>query len=339
MKLSIIVPVYNMGTGKHLEYCLDSLLNQTVRDYEIIAVNDASTDDTKDCLEQYEKKYPERFRVITHSENKRQGGARNTGIEASKGDWIGFIDSDDWITPDFYEKLIDKGEKTGADVVGCFYSIVHEYTFEPGVVVKSNTPMQTGEIDEAKRKLFINSPGSMVVKVYKRELIMENNLRFPEKMLYEDNGASVFWCMNYKHFELVEEPLYFYYQNEASTTHTITVENCYDRMHALEWMLEKLKETGYFETYKLEIEDYFTRLYFVNTLFSYMLSKKEKGISFVVELKHKMKKYFPDFMKNPYYNIKDEEQRRMINLLMKDRTLTFYVYYSLLWFYRRKIRK
>ena len=95
MKLSIIVPVYNMAHDGILEFCLDSLLNQTVDDLEIIAVDDKSTDDSLKVLREYEDKNPGKVRVIASPENRRQGGAKNLGLLAAKGEWLGFVDSDD----------------------------------------------------------------------------------------------------------------------------------------------------------------------------------------------------------------------------------------------------
>ena len=123
MKLSIIVPVYNMTADGKLTFCLDSLINQTITDYEIIAVDDASTDHSLQVLREYEKRYPHLIRVLAHEVNKRQGGAKNTGLRAAKGEWIGFVDSDDWVSPDCYEKLLGKAEETGADMVGCDYNL------------------------------------------------------------------------------------------------------------------------------------------------------------------------------------------------------------------------
>ena len=109
MKLSIIVPVYNMAADGKLQYCLESLVHQTITDYEIIAVDDCSTDSSMEILSAYEKKYPEKFRAVHSPVNKKQGGAKNIGMSLAKGEWIGFIDSDDWVTPDFYERLIGTG--------------------------------------------------------------------------------------------------------------------------------------------------------------------------------------------------------------------------------------
>lgn len=104
MKLSIIVPVYNMAADNKLRFCLDSLANQTISDYEIIAVDDASTDASLDILHEYESRYPWKFKVVQSYENIKQGGARNKGIAAARGKWLGFVDADDWIAPDMYVK-------------------------------------------------------------------------------------------------------------------------------------------------------------------------------------------------------------------------------------------
>ena len=142
MKLSIIVPVYNMAAEGKLAYCLNSLVSQTIKDYEIIAVDDASTDNSLEILKDFERRFPDRFHAICSEVNRHQGGAKNIGLKLAKGDWIGFIDSDDWITPDMYERLIRKAEETGADLVGCDYSLVSEHSMKVGQVVPNNKKEQ-----------------------------------------------------------------------------------------------------------------------------------------------------------------------------------------------------
>jgi len=204
VKLSIIVPVYNMMAGNKLEYCLNSLVNQTIKDYEIIAVNDASTDDSLNLLYEYAEQYKDRFRVINLPENRKQGGAKNAGLDVARGEYIGFVDSDDWIKADMYEKMLRKAEETGADVVGCQYQITDKQSKEPGRTVVNNTIEQTGVLGEEQYKLLMRKPGSMVIKIYKKEVIDKYGLKFPEKVFYEDNCAAPVWMLHFKHFELVD---------------------------------------------------------------------------------------------------------------------------------------
>lgn len=338
MKLSIIVPVYNMNHDGNLQFCLDSLVNQTIEDYEIIAVDDASTDDSLAVLRDYENRYPGLFKVLTYPDNKHQGGAKNEGLKVASGEWVGFIDSDDWVTADYYEKLITKAEQTGADMVGCTYCFVSHHTYESTAPVKNNTLEQSGVLDDTRMKSLIRNPGSMVIKIYKRSVIDENNLSFPEKIFYEDNCAARVWMPYFKHYEYIDEPMYYYLQQDNSTVHTVTEERCNDRLAALNLMLEEFSKRELFDRYYDELEDTYTQLGFRITLFSYMLGCKNKKYSYVKHLKREFLLRFPDFKNNKYFRIEDKEEEKMINLCMKN-SFIFYVYYSLLWKYRNFKKK
>lgn len=329
MRLSIIVPVYNMAAEGKLNYCMDSLLNQTVEDYEILAVDDASTDDSLSILRSYEARYPGKVRVISYARNKRQGGAKNEGLKAARGEWVGFIDSDDWVAPEFYEKLIRKGEDTGADLVGCDYSLVSEHTFEVGKVVQNNTMDQTGPLDRERHQSLLMRTGSMVVKVYRREVIVENRLDFPEGIFYEDNCAGPLWSLYFTHFERVEEPLYYYYQHQVSTVHHISEEKCRDRMKAAALLYDQCKERGVLEEYKEEIEYRFVELYYVNTLFSYLSGVKRPKLSFIRELRQGVRERFPGFEQNSYYREKTGGEEQRLIALQQRWNLGFYLLYRL----------
>lgn len=338
MKLSVIVPVYNMAGEGKLKFCLDSLLNQTIGNYEIIAVDDASTDNSLEILREYEQNHPDRFRVLAHEVNKRQGGAKNTGLAVARGEWIGFVDSDDWVSPDCYEKLLRMAEETGADLVGCNYNLVHEHTYQVGKIVQNNTMDQIGVLDQKKHGKLLMRPGSMVIKIYKHEVIKENQLSFPEGIFYEDNCAAPVWSLYFTHFEKIEEPLYYYYQHDASTVHLVTEEKCRNRMLAATLMLSEMRERGILVEHHAEVEYRFTELYYVITLFSYMLGMKHKKLKFVKQLKKGILAEFPDFQKNVYYQqYTNEEEKRMIALHMESDT-KFYFYYGFKLIVR-KIRK
>ena len=357
MKVSVIVPVYNMAGEDKLKHCLDSLVGQSLKDgeIEIIAVDDCSTDNSFEIMKGYEEQYPDRFIAIHSPVNHHQGGAKNIGLGIARGEWIGFIDADDWVVPDYYERLIRKAEETGADMVGCDYSLVDSYTFTPGQIVHNNTHEQTGIMDEGKYKKLLLDTGSLVVKIYKRYIVLgeepskgtgygapkEKALSakldiFPEDIFYEDNAVSNTWMLRVKHFEYIEEPLYFYFQHDSSTVHTISKKNLEDRMTAGRQILREARDNGYLEKYRPEIEFMYTVLFYVNTLFSAM--PKEQHISgcygFTKKMGQEMKEAFPDFQNNSYYQERiHPEEKKLIGMQMKSH-LMFYVYYRLLWFYR-----
>lgn len=339
MKLSIIVPVYNMAADDKLRFCLDSLVSQTIADYEIIAVDDASTDESLEILREYESKYPWKFKAVQSFENVKQGGARNKGLDIARGTWIGFVDSDDWVAPDMYEKLIRKAEQTGADVVGCDYCMVDTHTMNVGKLMPNNTMDQTGVLDQERYKKLVMNPGSMVIKVYLKEVIDAYNLRFPEKSFYEDNCASPIWMLHFTHFEKVEEPLYYYYQHDASTVHKISVEKCEDRLAMGKRMIEEARRYGIYKSYRHEFEFAFSKVYYMNTLFSYMLGVKKPKVKFLKKIADGMRQEFPDFQENIYYlKAFDEEQRRLAAMHMRS-PLKFKFYFQLLYFYRNNIRR
>lgn len=338
MKLSIIVPVYNMAARGKLNYCMDSLVNQTLEDYEILAVNDASTDSSLAILRDYEKAYPHRVKVVTYPQNRRQGGAKNEGLKLARGEWVGFIDSDDWVTPDFYEKLIRKGEETGADLVGCDYNLVSEHTFQVGKIVQNNTMDQTGVLDREKHKSLLMRMGSMVIKVYRRRVIVENGLDFPEGIFYEDNCAGPLWSLYFTRFEKVEEPLYYYYQHQVSTVHGITEEKCRDRMKAAAMLYDRCKERGFLGEYESEIEYRFAELYYVNTLFSYMAGVEHPKLSFVRELRAGIRERFPLFERNAYYRKYTGREEQQLIALQQKWNLGFYLLYRLKLFVRKRAK-
>lgn len=335
MKLSIIVPVYNMASDGKLEYCLDSLVAQTVEDYEIIAVDDCSTDGSYAVLQDYERRFPDRFHAVHSEVNRHQGGAKNIGLRMAKGDWIGFIDSDDWITPDMYEKLIERAQETGADLVGCDYCLTGEHSMKVGQVVPNNKREQSGMLDTAKRRSLILDGGSLVVKIFRRSMILEKELWFPEDIFYEDNALGNSYLVLAEHFEYIEEPMYYYYQHDASTVHTISTKRCEDRMEAGRLMIEEARRHGYYDEFKPELEYSFTLLFYINTLFTYMAGVDKIKYRFVKAMGEEMRRTFPGFEENPYYRERTHEEEKKLIRMQQRSTLFFMLYYKLLWAYRR----
>ncbi len=335
MKLSIIVPVYNMATDNKLSFCLDSILSQELDDYEIITVDDCSTDDSLKILRSYGDKYPGKVKVIHSDVNKHQGGAKNMGIRAATGDWIGFIDADDWIAPDMYLQMLKKAEETGADMVGCDLTLVDRHTYEVGDVVEKNgSPEVCGRLDHDKKKALILDGGRLVVKIFKRKTILEKELFFPENIFYEDNAMSNSYLLTAGHYEYISKPWYYYYQHDTSTVHSFSERKCEDRMEAGRVMLSEAKRLGFLYEFRPELEYMFTQLFYVNTLFTYMPCVKPAKISFVKRLTAEMKSTFPDFASNEYYRDRvPAEEKKLIGMACKS-VLFFYLYYRLLWGYR-----
>ena len=286
-------------------------------------------------MKEYERRFPEKFRAVHSEVNRHQGGAKNIGLRMAKGEWIGFIDSDDWIRPDMYERLIERAKSTGADLAGCDYCLTDVHSMEVGQIVHNNKKSQSGILNKEKRASLILDGGSLVVKIFRRSMIMEKELWFPEDIFYEDNALGNSYLVLAKHFEYIEEPMYYYYQHDTSTVHTISPKRCEDRMEAGRLMLAEAKRHGYFEELRPELEYSFTLLFYINTLFTYMAGVGKTKYGFVKAMGKEMKETFPEFEKNSYYQERTHAEEKKLIRMQQRSTLFFMLYYKLLWAYRR----
>ena len=188
---------------------------------------------------------------------------------------------------------------------------------------------QTGILDHDKRKEYLINPGPVVTKIYAREVFFDKGFEFPEHMSFEDNAVFLELGMRIKHFEHVPEPNMFYFQRGDSTTHSLDIKICRDRMEAMRIMLKDAKENGALEKFRDVVEYHFSILFYRNTLFAYMQSDLKKDVSFLKALGDEMIATFPDFRENAYYNktVNDYEQK-LINLHLKS-TFAFMIIFKL----------
>ncbi len=214
IKISIIVPVYNVE--KYLENCIDSILNQTFKDFELILVNDGSIDNSLEICKHY-KNIDDRIYII----NKKNGGlssARNAGLDIAKGEYIGFVDSDDYIHPQMYEILYDQIIKNKADISMCEFKKVSEFNKnELANKVVLNKEAEILNNKEAVYKLGENDSVTYVVawnKLYKKSLF--NNVKFKEGIIHEDEYIIHRLLYQAKKIVYIKEKLHFYLQREGS---------------------------------------------------------------------------------------------------------------------------
>ena len=215
MLISIIIPVYNVEN--YLASCLNSILNQTFQDYEVIMINDGSTDRSSDICEEYSKK-DSRYKTL-HKENGGQSTARNRGVKIAKGDYLMFIDSDDFLTGNNCLQIIANGLGTSPDVLAYRYYkyFSSRHKSDCGIDMSGLTTLDKfGTIKElVKRDSFFCSCWSKVVK---RSLIINNGITFDESLSCEDMD----WYFNVisysKTVEVIDYPVINYRQREGSVT-------------------------------------------------------------------------------------------------------------------------
>lgn len=227
MKLSIIVPVYNVE--KFLNKCLDSLVGQTMEDYEIILVDDGSKDASGRICDDYAERYPELVRVM-HIDNGGQGRARNFGIETARGEYLGFVDSDDWVETDMYPKLCQRADETGADVVVCDFMA----EFDDGRREYMKACMQ---------EHWLSSAGSSCNKIFRKSRVGE--VRFPGGLWYEDFYFSAMLLLKSSRTEFIEEPLYIYRRGQESTMHNNNSAKNLDILKIMDMLAEYMLPNGF----------------------------------------------------------------------------------------------
>lgn len=215
-KVSIIVPVYN--AENFLKKCINSILNQTERSFELILVNDGSKDKSGELCDNYARK-DARVKVI-YQKNSGVSVARNNGIKAASGEYIGFVDSDDWIEPDMFEKLIKEAEENDADIVMCDTTTVYS---DGRTEADTITQLNDDKIIEKKEffpGLLLEMAGSACRCIYKNSLIVTNEIAFPEGLKFSEDRIFNLYAMGQANkICYIKEAYYNRFVNTESAVH------------------------------------------------------------------------------------------------------------------------
>lgn len=226
IKVSIIVPVFN--TEKYLTRCLESLINQTLKDIEIICINDGSSDNSCNILEEY-RKIDNRITVINQI-NSGQSVARNKGLEVAKGEYVGFVDSDDWVDLNFYEKLYNSAENNNADIAAA--GIIKLNKFKRTNHLKISKEIVTDDVNEKFEICDIPEKSYVCNKIYKLEKFKQYNLKFEEGIIYEDlifTPKAIYYLGK---LAAVSGVNYYYWRNANSTVRRKDKKACNDSEYA-----------------------------------------------------------------------------------------------------------
>lgn len=214
IKVSIIVPVFN--TEKYIDKCLNSLINQTLKEIEIIIVDDGSTDRSPKIIEKF-KNSDSRITVI-NQQNAKQGAARNTGITHAKGEYIGFVDSDDWVDLNYFEKLYNSAKQNNSDL-----ALATNVRIGNGKTKKRLTLKEDIFVQNLQEKVDICNlykDACPTNKIYRLNFIKEKNILFPEGVYCEDKiftTKAVFYANG---IATAPNVYYYYYRNPDSTVNS-----------------------------------------------------------------------------------------------------------------------
>lgn len=309
-KLSIIVPVY--GVEKYIDKCLNSLVKQSLKEIEIIVVNDGTKDNSQKIIDKYVKKYPDKIKSYI-KENGGQGSARNYGLKKATGEYIGYVDSDDFVEKDMYKKLYNKAKENNYDIVVCGnYNVSEDYQ-------NKNIDTFINNYNTDLENIFF---GKMAVwnKIYKRDILIKNKLEFKEKVWYEDLAFTLKAIMNSNTFAFIDEPLYDYLIRKGSTMNNSNVQRNLEILDAFNDILSYIKHN--------KKEEYFSKIEFLAIDHIYISAivrvlKAEADDKVKRETINKLIDYmntnFPNYKNNKYINTLSKNRKiiyKLINIKM-----------------------
>ncbi|WP_456068532.1 glycosyltransferase [Eubacterium sp.] len=220
IKVSIIVPVYNVE--EYLNRCIDSLLKQTLKEIEIILVDDGSTDSSPQICDEYEKNNSN-IKVL-HLENGRPARARNKGIEIAQGEYIGFADSDDYCHVEQFEKLYQNAKDNNSDIAMCSFFVDSIKGLEPIIIPFKQLYNSNEEIKNSVIKCFygeyVHGLNSLWIKIFKRSMLLDNKIKMDESLMRAEDMWFIFDALKVSNvFSFISDNLYYYYQNDSSIMH------------------------------------------------------------------------------------------------------------------------
>ena len=269
--ISVIVPVYKVEP--YLRQCVDSILNQTYRDIEVLLIDDGSPDKCGEICDEYAEK-DDRIRVF-HTENRGLSAARNLGLREATGDYIGFVDSDDWIEPDMYEVLLTRLEETGADISVCGFSYEYLNSSECSQCIEA-----VYDSEGAVKDLICGDLRNQVMnKLWSRKMAML--LRFPDGRVYEDIFSVYKVLMQANKVATVRQPLYRYRQRKGSIARTYPMKNLIDYWDAT---LERYEDLRNVEDLEAELRRQCASAIARTWRWFYSVSKENRDFNHLAEL-------------------------------------------------------
>lgn len=292
-KVSVIVPVYNMED--YLVKCLDSLLNQTLEDIEVIVVNDGSKDSSLSIIKEYELNFPNKI-ILLDKVNGGLSDARNAGLALASAPYIAFVDSDDFVSETMYQTMYDKATSKDFDLVVCDMNYIY-----PDRIVRafSNIKQDLFQLEDIKKSMNVIYPSAWN-KLFHRRLF-DYEVRFSKGIWFED-VEFLYRLYPYIHsIGTIHEPFYQYLQREGSIVKTFD-NRLFDYIKNWDSIIQYFKEHGLFESYKKELEYSCVRyLYatFIKAAANY--PDQEQFHKAYQEANAFVKKHFKHYRRNLYF--------------------------------------
>lgn len=251
-EVSVIVPVYNVE--KYLEKCLNSLVNQTLENIEIIIVNDGTKDNSEEIIKKFMEKYPQKI-VYLKKENGGLSDARNYGMPYAKGEYIAFLDSDDYVEKEIYKEMYELAKKENSDMVEC------DFLWEYPNKVREDI----GQVYNGKKEMLEKVRVVAWNKLIKRSILEKRQIQFPKGLRYEDVEFTYKLIPHLNKVSFLKKPYIHYIQRENSIIN-VQNERTKEIFTVLENVIDYYKENNFYEKYKDELEYVYTRFLLCSSL-------------------------------------------------------------------------
>lgn len=299
-KVSIIIPVFN--ARDYIIPCVESLTNQSLDDIELLFVDDHGTDDSMEAVRQYAEGYggKKKFRFLETSVNAGPGVARNVGIDAAEGEYVAFVDSDDWIESEFCAALLKAASRKDADFACCY---LRQDNLRDGSSIELRNPgISSGALSEKKKKAYLTQfVPYFQTYLYRREFLLKNGVRFPETR-HGGGGSFLASCiLTAERTASVEKPLYHNVQRSRSFSTKVDPTKYLQTLGAYDAFLGFARQHDLYDKYKAEIDFLYLKEAFLQSAKDYVANElKPDRVILSETLIPALTKQIPGYADNPY---------------------------------------
>lgn len=315
--ISLIIPVYNAGS--YIEACLASIVAQTMDNIEILLIDDHGRDDSMERAQRFVEAHPSDkiFRFLSTPRNMGPGTARNVGIEAAQGEYIGFVDSDDVVEPDFCEQLYGVASKHDADIAYCQAQLLKGSEVLP----IGNPVVEDGVFSGEKRRFFLTHYTTLFVSfLYRRLLINEYGIRFPSTRSAEDSCFLTCVLLATKRIACIDKPLYRYLVHDESLSEVRNPKRYQEKIKSFDLLMQFARDNGFYDADKAELEYIYLKKAYLLGIFTYIYNEDYPQTLTLCKLHSHLLTQVLHYKHNTYYR-KDYRMRLLHTLIRSCPTL------------------
>ena len=303
-KVTVILPVY--GVAEYIEKCTQSLLDQTLQEMEFIYVDDHGPDNSIELVQNMIANHPrkDQFVFLKPEHNMGAGMARNFAIPQAKGEYIAFVDSDDWVEPTMFEELYNEAVRQGG-VDLCYCQASKDYLDGQPTEILKNPSIESGKLTDEKRRFFLTNYVSLFwTFIYRREMVERYQIRYPSSRSADDSYFVTSNLLLAESAAHVDKPFYHYLIRPGSVCTTKDSTKYQKRLETFRSLMAFLKEKGVYDKFKNEIDYIYIKKGYFTSVFNYVYNSLEPKKETIRDIRKEMTIQVPDFNSNRYFKSK-----------------------------------